>query len=145
MKKFSFLVVALFLFISVFSQNFNYDPMTDFRGLVTTIKRYPTIGSTILDNSTSKILQVAHIIALSHHERWDGQGYPNGLAGENIPLWGRICAVADVFDAVTSDRPYKTACSIEERGATASPTASASRWRSPAIGTGASCSRAAVD
>jgi putative two-component system response regulator len=76
--------------------------------------RHPTIGSIILDNSTSEILQAARVIALSHHERWDGTGYPSGLAGEDIPLWGRICAVADVFDAITSARPYKGACSNEE-------------------------------
>jgi putative two-component system response regulator len=51
------------------------------------------------------------VIALSHHERWDGKGYPLGLSGEDIPLWGRICAVADTFDAVTSERSYKPAYS----------------------------------
>jgi putative two-component system response regulator len=76
--------------------------------------RHPIIGSIILDNSTSEILQAARVIALSHHERWDGTGYPSGIAGEDIPLWGRICAVADVFDAITSARPYKGACSNEE-------------------------------
>jgi putative two-component system response regulator len=57
------------------------------------------------------LLRAGHVIALSHHERWDGEGYPSGLAGEDIPLWGRICAVADVFDAVTSERCYKPAYS----------------------------------
>jgi putative two-component system response regulator len=80
----------------------------------TVMRRHPTIGSRILDNSTSELLQAGRLIALSHHERWDGTGYPSGLNGENIPLWGRICAVADVFDAVTSERPYKPAYSIEE-------------------------------
>jgi len=57
---------------------------------------------------------VGEIIALSHHEKWDGSGYPKGLAGEDIPLWGRICAIADVFDALTNARPYKKAFSNEE-------------------------------
>jgi putative two-component system response regulator len=78
------------------------------------MRRHPTIGSRILDNSSSELLQAGRVIALCHHERWDGTGYPSGLWGENIPLWGRICAVADVFDAVTSERPYKPAYSIEE-------------------------------
>ena len=54
------------------------------------------------------------VIAISHHEKWDGSGYPKGLAGEEIPLWGRISAVADVFDALTSKRPYKEAFSNEK-------------------------------
>jgi putative two-component system response regulator len=74
-----------------------------------TIKRHTLIGASILAASSSMLLQAGEIIALSHHEKWDGSGYPNGLAGEDIPLWGRICAVADVFDALTSDRPYKQA------------------------------------
>ena len=65
-------------------------------------------------DSSSKVLQAGRVIALCHHERWDGSGYPSGLAGEEIPLWGRICAVADVFDAITSERPYKKAFSNEE-------------------------------
>ena len=75
------------------------------------MRGHPTVGSHILDNSDSELLQAGRVIALSHHERWDGTGYPCGLAGENIPLWGRISAVADVFDAVTSERPYKPAYS----------------------------------
>ena len=57
---------------------------------------------------------MGEIIAMSHHEKWDGSGYPKGLAGEDIPLYGRICAVADVFDALTSRRPYKEAFSNEK-------------------------------
>ena len=78
------------------------------------MRRHPMIGSRILDNSSSELLQAGRVIALCHHERWDGIGYPNGIVGTSIPLWGRICAVADVFDAVTSERPYKPAYSIEE-------------------------------
>lgn len=65
------------------------------------------------DGHDQPILQVACSIALNHHERWDGKGYPHGLAGEEIPLEGRITAVADVFDALMSDRPYKKAFSLE--------------------------------
>jgi cyclic di-GMP phosphodiesterase len=78
------------------------------------MRRHPTIGGRILDHSSSELLQAGRVIALCHHERWDGSGYPNGLRGDNIPLWGRICAVADVFDAVTSERPYKPAYSVNE-------------------------------
>jgi putative two-component system response regulator len=80
----------------------------------TVMRQHSAIGSRILDNSTSQILQAGRVIALHHHERWDGAGYPNGLAGSDIPLWGRICAVADVFDAVTSERPYKPAYPNED-------------------------------
>ncbi len=80
----------------------------------TVMRQHSAIGSRILDNSSSQILQAGRVIALHHHERWDGAGYPNGLAGSDIPLWGRICAVADVFDAVTSERPYKPAFPNEE-------------------------------
>jgi putative two-component system response regulator len=71
------------------------------------MKQHTVIGGNILSHSPSELLQTGEVIALSHHEKWDGSGYPKGLAGENIPLWGRICAVADVFDALTSKRPYK--------------------------------------
>jgi len=78
------------------------------------MKQHTVIGARILSGSSSELLQMGEVIALSHHEKWDGSGYPNGLAGENIPLVGRICAVADVFDALTSVRPYKKAFSNEE-------------------------------
>ena len=78
------------------------------------MRQHSAIGSRILENSSSRILQAGRVIALHHHERWDGGGYPAGLAGSDIPLWGRICAVADVFDAVTSERPYKPAFPNEE-------------------------------
>jgi putative two-component system response regulator len=78
------------------------------------MRQHSAIGSRILENSTSQILQAGKVIALHHHERWDGGGYPAGLSGNAIPLWGRICAVADVFDAVTSERPYKPAFPNDE-------------------------------
>ncbi|MBC8457344.1 MAG: HD domain-containing protein [Deltaproteobacteria bacterium] len=78
------------------------------------IKQHTTIGARILSGSESEILQAGEVIALSHHERWNGSGYPKGLVGEEIPLYGRICAVADVFDALTSERPYRKAFSNEE-------------------------------
>ncbi|MCK4640789.1 MAG: response regulator [Candidatus Marinimicrobia bacterium] len=78
------------------------------------MKQHTTVGSSILSDSESELLQVGENIAKSHQEKWDGSGYPNGLAGEEIPLYGRICAVADVFDALTSKRPYKNAFSNEK-------------------------------
>lgn len=71
-------------------------------------------GGRILSDSKSKLLQAGEVIALSHHEKWNGSGYPNGLGGEDIPIFGRICAVADVFDALTSKRPYKEPFSNEK-------------------------------
>ena len=78
------------------------------------IKRHTITGAEILKDSNSPILQAGQSIALTHHERWDGSGYPNGLKGEDIPLGGRICAVADVFDALTSPRIYKKEISVED-------------------------------
>ncbi len=78
------------------------------------MKRHTTIGHEILKDSPSRLLQAAAEIALTHHERWDGSGYPRGLAGDTIPLAGRICALSDVFDALMSDRPYKVAWPLEE-------------------------------
>lgn len=78
------------------------------------MKTHTTIGAKILSGSGFDLLRLAEEIALTHHERWDGAGYPHGLAGDQIPLAGRIVAIADVFDAVTSARPYKTAWSVEE-------------------------------
>jgi len=77
------------------------------------IKRHPIVGAEILKGSPSPILQVGARIALTHHERWDGSGYPQGLRGEEIPVAGRICAVADVFDALTTRRSYKDELTVE--------------------------------
>ncbi|MCB1889837.1 MAG: response regulator [Rhodocyclaceae bacterium] len=77
------------------------------------IKAHPTIGAELLSGDDSELLVMASTIALTHHEKWDGSGYPAGLAGEAIPQAGRIVAVADVFDALTSPRPYKKAWSFE--------------------------------
>ena len=73
------------------------------------MKRHTIMGAKLLDNSTFQWLESGRIIALTHHERWDGTGYPKGLKGDQIPLFGRITAIADVFDALTSARPYKPA------------------------------------
>ncbi len=78
------------------------------------MKRHTTIGASVLNGSTSAILQAGEIIALNHHERWDGSGYPNQLKGEAIPMSARICSVADVFDALTSRRAYKQALPLED-------------------------------
>ena len=75
---------------------------------------HPTIGAQLLSGSTSKFLQMGEDIALTHHERWDGTGYPNGLKGKETPLVGRICGLCDVFDALTCKRPYKEAWTVEQ-------------------------------
>ena len=77
------------------------------------MRLHPTVGAEILSGSRSTIVQMAEDIALTHHERWDGSGYPRGLRGTEIPLVGRICAVGDVFDALISARSYKRAWSID--------------------------------
>jgi response regulator RpfG family c-di-GMP phosphodiesterase len=77
------------------------------------MKRHAEIGAQILAHARSPVLRLAAEIARSHHERWDGHGYPEGLAGEQIPIAGRITAVADVFDALTHQRPYKPAWDVE--------------------------------
>jgi putative two-component system response regulator len=77
------------------------------------MKKHTVFGSRILSAVDDGFLTVAREIALSHHERWDGTGYPQELAGEEIPGVARITAVADVFDALSSNRPYKKAFSLE--------------------------------
>jgi putative two-component system response regulator len=78
------------------------------------MRRHAEIGAHIIGEHPSGLLHMAHKIALTHHEKWDGSGYPRGLRGEDIPLEGRIVAIADVFDALTSKRPYKEAWPVEQ-------------------------------
>lgn len=77
------------------------------------MKQHTVIGAKILRGSSSPIIRLAEEVALTHHEKWNGTGYPRGLAGDKIPLSGRIVAVADVFDALTTERRYKTAWTVE--------------------------------
>jgi two-component system response regulator RpfG len=86
--------------------------LTDEENLI--MRRHPILGYEILADSPSRYLQMGAIIALGHHEKFDGTGYPQGLSGQAIPLPARIVAVADVFDALTSVRPYKKAWSMQE-------------------------------
>jgi putative two-component system response regulator len=78
-------------------------------GEVKVMRTHTTIGARILGGSQVPLLQLAETVAMSHHERWDGSGYPRGLDGHNIPAAGRIVAVADAFDAITNTRPYRPA------------------------------------
>ena len=78
------------------------------------MKRHSDFGGQILEGSSIGFLRLGEVIALTHHEKWDGSGYPHGLAGKEIPLAGRIVALADVFDALMSKRPYKQPLSIAQ-------------------------------
>ena len=86
-------------------------PLTDEE--LETMRRHPAIGAEILSGD-HPLIKACREVSLTHHEKWDGSGYPQGLAGEAIPLFGRICALADVFDALSSERPYKQAWPLEE-------------------------------
>ena len=81
---------------------------------MTVMRAHTVLGGHILSGTDVPLLQLAERIALSHHEWWDGSGYPYGLKGDEIPLCGRIVAVADAFDAVTNDRPYRRAQGVSE-------------------------------
>lgn len=78
------------------------------------MKNHANIGYELLNNSNIEILRVASIISHEHHERWDGKGYPRGLIGENIHIYGRITAIADVFDALSTSRAYKEAWELDD-------------------------------
>jgi HD-GYP domain-containing protein (c-di-GMP phosphodiesterase class II) len=78
------------------------------------MQTHAALGARLLSRSSSPVLQMAAVIAATHHERWNGSGYPSGLAGERIPIVGRIVAVADVFDALTHERAYKTASPVDQ-------------------------------
>ena len=77
------------------------------------MRKHPEFGGEILGDNDSELFQMAKEIAINHHEKWDGSGYPKGLQGEAIPLTARIVAIADVFDALTTERPYKKAWPVE--------------------------------
>jgi putative two-component system response regulator len=90
---------------------------------VVVMNQHPEMGAHILGSSRIPLFRMAAEVALSHHERWDGKGYPAGLSGEAIPLSGRIAAIADFFDAVTMDRCYRAAFSDERRWRCCAPSA----------------------
>jgi putative two-component system response regulator len=78
------------------------------------MKSHTTVGAQLLSGSRSPVVRMAEVIARTHHEKWDGSGYPEGLKAEQIPMASRICAVCDVFDALVSERPYKAAWLVED-------------------------------
>lgn len=87
-------------------------PLTDDEWAL--MRQHPEIGARILEGCDYPVIQMARTIALTHHEHWDGTGYPQGLRGEEIPLWGRIVAVVDAYDAMVNNRPYRPALSHEQ-------------------------------
>ena len=78
------------------------------------MEEHAEVGCALLGGSGVELLETAAEIAWTHHERWDGTGYPRGLAGEDIPISGRVVAVADAFDALTTDRPYRPAGTVDD-------------------------------
>jgi len=78
------------------------------------MRKHPEIGARIIGHHSTGLLKMAHLMALTHHEKWDGSGYPYQLEGEDIPIEGRIVAIADVFDALTTERPYKKAWTVDD-------------------------------
>ena len=96
-----------------------------------TMQNHVSVGAKLLSKSTSDLIKLAEKIALTHHERWDGTGYPRGLAGDAIPLVGQIVAVADVFDTLTNERPYKPAWPLEK--ALTEMRRQRGRWFSPLL------------
>jgi putative two-component system response regulator len=82
------------------------------------MRTHAVVGARILSGGSSRLVRLAEEMALTHHERWDGEGYPQRLAGEAIPLGGRLVAVADVFDALINPRPYKAAWPVDRAVAT---------------------------
>jgi len=78
------------------------------------VERHPAFGSALLAGTGHPVLTLGRVVAMTHHERWDGTGYPLGLRGEQIPIEGRIVAVCDMLDALVSDRPYREAMTLED-------------------------------
>jgi len=78
------------------------------------VRGHPVVGASLLNGLSHEIFRIGEAVAISHHERWDGSGYPYGLKGENIPLAGRICGLCDVFDTLTHPRAYKRALTPDE-------------------------------
>jgi len=95
------------------------------------MKGHVELGTKLLSKGKSPLVQMAELIAFTHHERYDGSGYPRGLKGDAIPLVGQIVAVADVFDTLVNDRPYKKAWTIDE--ALKEMKCQRGRWFAPSV------------